>query len=200
MLFRQILENGQPPFDPDKIAAVCHVRKLTFSRLDNVEYISRFIKDHITRMTDVDVRQFFPSEAIEEDEYHRNHKELILTCSSEFAEAVELDLEEDLVMMTMERMLEEAIELLRANKRLIDLPISNEFKNVRSFFVLMKSAENFETFKELHLNRVRAFKQALDDFGQYMNNVQSKKYDKSNVIHAIGKTTVAAMIQGLEVI
>jgi hypothetical protein len=196
MLFRQILENA--PFDPDKIEAVCQVRKLTFSRLDNVEYISQFIREHIAMMTDVDVRQFFPRQT-SEDSSGRNYHELILTCNTELAEAVELDIYEEEVVQSIERMLEEAIDHLKANKRLIDLTISNEFKNARRFYTLMKSTENFETFKALQIDRVREFKQALDDFGQFMNKVNSK-YSKANVIHAISKATVSTLLQGLEVI
>jgi len=197
MIFRQILETKEE-FDPNKMDARCFISKINWCQIDQIEIIASFVTRHVRQLTDVDVRQFFPLSSESESRTFK-YSQLVLDGNSEILDAIYNHNEnyDYLIIQSMSDMVEQAIEIL-SEHRLVEMTALNNFRYDKRSLSLLREADRYDELKEVHLNRVRDAKQALDDFGRYMNKITSTEFSKDSIIRAIGKATVSVLNQGLQ--
>jgi hypothetical protein len=192
MLFRQILENE---LDPDDVEIICRIRSVHNCPIDGMENIAKAVTFLAAKMTDVDVRQFFPLP--DEDAIYR-YKEFYIIENGELHEILSKTEEYDeLIAYRMNDVINNSIETL-SQYRVMEMPVNNHLRHYDRIMSVMREADNYEKLKQLQIRRGLELKDAIDDFGYQLNKTSHTSVNKDNLIRAIGKATIGAIQQCLQ--
>jgi len=197
MLFRQLIENKkQREFDPNDIEIICRVKSVHMCPIDRMNDIAKVVTRLATKMTDIDVRQFFPLPP-EEDSINP-YKQLIIVENGALHDILSNTEDYDgLITYHMNDIVDDAIEIL-SQYRLMEMPVDNHLRHYARSVEVMREADNYEELKRMQIRRSLELKHALDDFGYQLNKTNHASVNKDDLIRAIGKATVSVIQQCLQ--
>lgn len=195
MLFRQILENVE--LGPDDVEIVYTIRSVHNCPIDGMENIAKAVTFLAAKMTDVDVRQFFPLPN-EDDQIYR-YKEFNIIENSELHELLSTTEEYDefIAEYHMNEIIDDSIETL-SQYRVMEMPVNNHLRHYNRIMGVMRLAKNYEELKQLQIRRGLELKDAIDAFGYQLNKTNHPSINKDNLIRSIGKATISAIQQCLQ--